>query len=256
MDSFARYPSLAGRVVIISGGASGIGEGFVRAFAANGARVAFLDLQEQTGAALADAVAATGAEKPLFIQCNLLDIPALKAALGEIRAKLGAAAVLINNAADDRRANFEEVTPDEFERMMGVNLRHVFFASQQVIPQMRELGFGSIVNLTSSTWVRGVQNLEAYSAAKAAIVGFTNSLARDVGKWRIRVNALMPGLVLTEKQRRLWWSNQADIDKYLESQCIPDVVEVDDLARTALFLAADDSRLITKQVFVVNGGMI
>ncbi|HEY1720591.1 MAG TPA: SDR family oxidoreductase [Magnetospirillaceae bacterium] len=256
MSSFARYPSLAGRVVIVSGGASGIGEGFVRNFAANGARVAFLDMQEQAGAALADAIAATGAEKPFFLQCNLLDIAALKAALAEIRAKLGPAAVLINNAADDRRANFEEITTDEFDRMIGVNLRHVFFAAQQVIPQMREAGFGSIINLTSSTWMRGVQNLEAYSAAKAAIVGFTNSLARDVGKWRIRANALMPGLVLTEKQRRLWWGNQADIDKYLEAQCIPEVVEADDLARTALFLAADDSRMITKQVFIVNGGMI
>lgn len=255
MNSFASYPSLAGRVAVITGGASGIGEGFVRAFAANGARVAFLDRQADAGVALADAIAATGASKPLFRACDLLDVAALRNSFDEIRRQLGPAAVLINNAADDRRATFEDVAPDEFDRMIGVNLRHVFFAAQQVVPQMRELGFGSIINLTSGTWIRGVPDLEAYSAAKAAVVGFTNSLARDLGKARIRVNALMPGLVLTEKQRRLWWPDQAAIDKFLEMQCIPEALDVADLARMALFLAADDSRLITKQVFVVNGGI-
>lgn len=255
MNAFARYPSLAGRVVIISGGASGIGEGFVRAFAENGARVAFLDRQVEAGEALAAAVAAIGAPKPLFKSCDLLDIPALKRTLDEIHAALGPAHALINNAADDRRAKFEDVPLEEFDRMIGVNFRHVFFAAQHVAPQMREQGGGSIINLTSGTWVRGVPDLEAYAACKAAVVGFTNSLARDLGKARIRVNALMPGLVLTEKQRKLWWSNPADIEKFLELQCIPESVGVEDLARMALFLAADDSRLITKQVFVVNGGI-
>jgi NAD(P)-dependent dehydrogenase (short-subunit alcohol dehydrogenase family) len=255
MNSFATYPSLAGRVVIISGGASGIGEGFVRAFAANGACVAFLDRQADAGTALVDAVAATGAPKPLFHACDLLDIPALKSGLDDIQRQLGPAATLISNAADDRRTTFADVTPDEFDRMIGVNLRHVFFAAQHVMPQMRERGGGSIINMTSGTWMRGVADLEAYSATKAAVVGFTNSLARDLGKARIRVNAIMPGLVLTEKQRRMWWSDQAAIDKFLETQCIPEPVSVEDVARMALFLAADDSRLITKQVFVVNGGI-
>lgn len=255
MSSFARYPSLAGRVVIVTGGASGIGEGFVRAFAANDAKVAFLDRQAEAGAALADSIAATGAPKPLFLACDLLDIAALKRAFAAIEKQLGPARALVNNAADDRRANFEEVAPEEFDRMIGVNLRHVFFAAQQVVPQMRAQKGGSIINLTSGAWVRGVPNLEAYSAAKAAVVGFTNALARDVGKDRIRVNALMPGLVLTEKQRRMWWGDQAAIDKFLEAQCIPEEIEAADLARMALFLAADDSRLITKQVLVVNGGI-
>ena len=255
-DRFARYPSLEGRTVIVTGGASGIGEGFVRAFAANGAKVAFLDLQAEAGQALAGSVAASGAPKPLFLKCDLLDLDALGRALDEARSKLGPAAALINNAADDRRAKFEELTPAEFERMIGVNLRHVFFASQRVIPQMRELGFGSIVNMTSGAWMRGVPDLEAYGAAKAAIVGFTNTLARDVGRAKIRVNAVLPGLVLTEKQRRTWFANEADAQALIERQCIPEPVGAEDVARMVLFLAADDSRLITKQVFVVNGGIL
>jgi len=256
MDRFARYPSLEGRTVIVTGGATGIGEALVRAFAANGSRVGFLDIQKDAGAALVESVAASGAPKPLFVECDLLDIAALRAALDLVRERLGPASVLINNAADDRRATFETVTTEEFDRMIGINLRPVFFAAQHVLPQMRELGAGSIINMTSGTWVRGVVDMEAYSAAKAAIVGFTNSLARDVGKSRIRVNALMPGLVLTEKQRRLWWSDQKAADALIGQQAIPEPVQVEDIARMALFLAADDSHLVTKQVMAVNGGII
>jgi len=256
MSQFARYPSLEGRTVIVTGGASGIGEAFVRAFAENGARVAFLDLQAPAGEALAESVAASGAPKPMFVRCDLLDLAALREALASVRGQLGPAAVLVNNAADDRRAKFESLAPDEFDRMIGVNLRHVFFASQQVIGQMRELGFGSIVNMTSGAWVRGVADLEAYSAAKAGIVGFTNALARDLGRARIRVNAILPGLVLTEKQRRLWFRTEADAQALIGQQCIPEPVQPEDIARMALFLGADDSHLITKQAFAVNGGII
>ena len=256
MDRFARYPSLEGRTVIVTGGASGIGEAFVRAFAANGSRVAFLDLQKSAGDALVASVAASVVSKPLFIECDLLDIGGLREGLDAVQDDLGPASVLINNAAEDRRANFEDVTPEEFDRMIGINLRPVFFAAQHVLPQMRELGSGSIINLTSGTWVRGVADMEAYAAAKAAIVGFTNSLARDVGKAHIRVNAIMPGLVLTERQRRLWWSDQAAADALIAQQCIPEPVQTNDIARMALFLAADDSRLITKQVMAINGGII
>jgi NAD(P)-dependent dehydrogenase (short-subunit alcohol dehydrogenase family) len=255
MDRFARYPSLEGRTVIISGGASGIGEALVRAFAANGARVAFLDIQDEAAKSLVASVASTGAPEPLFQKCDLLDVPALQLAIDVVRERLGPAAVLINNAADDRRAKFEEVALAEFDRMIGVNFRHVFFAAQRVLPQMRELGFGSIINMTSGTWVRGVPNLEAYGSAKAAIVGLTNILVRDVGKERIRVNAIMPGAILTEKQRQLWFPTQAAIDTMVALQCLPDPVPPDDVARMALFLAADDSRHITKQVMAVNGGL-
>lgn len=255
MTEFARYPSLEGKTVIVSGGASGIGEAFVRAFAGQGARVAFLDLQDQAGEALSAELAATGAPRPMFVRCDLLDIDSLRGALTAVKDRMGPASVLINNAADDRRAPFEDVTPAEFERMIGVNFRHVFFAAQFVLPQMRGLGGGSIINMTSGAWMRGVPDLEAYSSAKAAVIGFTSTLARDVGKDRIRVNAIMPGLVLTEKQRRLWWQDQAAVAAHLRQQCIAEEVEPADVARMALFLAADDSRHITKQVFVVNGGI-
>ncbi len=251
---FARYPSLAGRTVIVTGGASGIGEGLVRAFAANRARVAFIDIQKQEGEALAASIVAEGAETPVFVHCDLLDIASLRGAIDHVRALLGPAAVLVNNAANDLRQEFDQVAPEEFDRMMGVNLRHVFFAAQAVLPQMRELGFGSIVNLTSTTWMRGVPDLEAYASAKAAIVGLTNSLARKLGRDHIRVNAIAPGLVLTDKQRRLWFGDPTKIEQYVVQQCLPELVMPEDIARMALFLAADDSRLITKQCFIVNAG--
>lgn len=246
---------LAGKVAAVTGGASGIGEALVRVFAANSAKVAFLDIQQQAGERLAASIAEFGAPTPIFVPCNLLDIAALRDALDAVRARLGPAAALVNNAADDRRANFDEVEPAEFDRMIGVNLRHVFFAAQRVLPQMRELGYGSIINMTSGSWVRGVPNLEAYGAAKAAIVGLTNVLARDVGKDRIRVNAIMPGAIMTDKQRQLWFPDKAAIDAMVAQQCLPDPVPPDDVARMALFLAADDSRFITKQVMAVNGGL-
>ena len=253
--NFTKYESLAGRVAIITGGASGIGESFVRAFAANGARVAFLDLQEDAGNALAqslqDAVYA-----PLFVPCDLTDPAALRAALERVRRELGPAAVLVNNAANDQRQTFGDVTPDQFDWMMAVNLRHVYFACQAVVPQMIELGTGSIINMSSLAWMFGTPDLQAYSAAKAAIVGFTNSLARQMGQHRIRVNAIAPGLVLTEKQRRLWFTDEAKLAAVVSRQSLPDVIQPEDIAQVALFLAADDSRMITKQTLSVNGGTL
>ena len=253
--SFTRYDSLSGRTVIVTGGASGIGAAFVRGFVANGARVAFLDLQAEAGAALADALGGDG-EKPLFIPCDLTDIAALRAALDEVRAALGPAAVLVNNAANDQRYDFATITSAEFDRTIAVNFRHVFFASQAIVPQMRELGFGSIVNMSSVSWMRGIPLLEAYAAMKAAIVGFTNTLARALGPDRIRVNAIAPGTVLTERQRRLWFQNEAQIAAARAQQCLPDMLVPEDIANLALFLAADDSRMITKQCLSINAGVL
>jgi D-xylose 1-dehydrogenase len=253
--AFTRYDSLKGRTVVVTGGASGIGEAFVRAFAANGARVAFLDRQADAGAALARSIGAP-AVPPLFVPCDLTDVAALRAALEQVHATLGPAAVLVNNAANDQRFGFAAVTPDEFDWMMAVNLRHVFFAAQAIVPQMRALGHGSIVNMSSVAWMRGVPDLEGYAAAKAAIVGFTNTLARTVGPARIRVNAIAPGAVLTERQRRLWFQDASQIEAVRERQCLPDLIAPEDIANLALFLASDDSRLITKQCFSVNGGML
>jgi D-xylose 1-dehydrogenase len=171
-----------------------------------------------------------------------------------VRRELGPAAVLINNAANDQRQDLQEVTPEQFDWMMAVNLRHVYFASQAVVPQMIELGYGSIINMSSLAWMFGTPDLQAYSAAKAAVVGLTNSLARQIGKHRIRVNAIAPGLVLTEKQRRLWFTDDAKLAAVVSRQSLPDVIQPEDIARLALFLAADDSRMVTKQTWSVNGG--
>jgi D-xylose 1-dehydrogenase len=252
---FTRYESLKGRTVVVTGGASGIGAAFVHAFVANGARVAFLDVQQEAGAALVEAIG-LGAEKPLFIACDLTDIEALRAALDAVRAALGPAAVLINNAASDQRYDFAAMSPAEFDHAIAVNFRHVFFAAQAIVPQMRELGHGSIVNMSSVSWMRGIPLLEAYASAKAAIVGFTNTLARAVGKDRIRVNAIAPGMVLTDRQRRLWFQDQSQIEAGRAQQCLPDLIAPEDIANLALFLAADDSRLITKQCISVNGGVL
>jgi NAD(P)-dependent dehydrogenase (short-subunit alcohol dehydrogenase family) len=253
--TFTHYDSLNGRTVVVTGGASGIGAAFVRAFAENGARVGLLDLREDAGVALADSLA-NCAHKPLVVCCDLTDTDALRAALGDIRTALGPAAVLVNNAANDQRYEFAAITPAEFDRTIAVNFRHVFFASQAIVPQMREVGHGSIINMSSVSWMRGIPLLEAYASAKAAIVGFTNTLARAVGPDRIRVNAIAPGMVLTDRQRALWFQDESQIEAGRAQQCLPDLIAAEDIANLALFLAADDSRLITRQCISVNGGVL
>ncbi|UEM08832.1 SDR family oxidoreductase [Bradyrhizobium barranii subsp. barranii] len=249
------YPSLAGRVVLITGGASGIGATFVRAFATQGARVAFLDIDASAGEALVRDVAATSGSAPLFVPCDLLDIDALRAAMARVHGSLGDAAVLVNNAANDQRQVLAEVTPAEFDWTIGVNLKHVFFAVQAVVPQMQARGGGSIINMSSVAWIRGAPALPVYAAAKAAIVGFTNSLARSVGPDRIRVNAIAPGMVITERQRRLWFPDEQKISELRTRQAVPDAVTPEDIASMALFLASDESQRITSQCFRVDGGL-
>jgi NAD(P)-dependent dehydrogenase (short-subunit alcohol dehydrogenase family) len=249
------YASLVDRVVLITGGASGIGAAFVRAFASQGARVAFLDIDTQAGEALAQDVAKTYGAAPLFVPCDLLNIDALRSALAQVHGSVGDAAVLVNNAANDQRQVLAEVTPAEFDWMIGVNLKHVFFAAQTVVPQMQARGGGSIINMSSVAWMRGAPALPAYAAAKAAIVGFTNSLARLVGPDRIRVNAIAPGMVITDRQRRLWYPDEKQIAEFRARQAIPDAVTPDDIARLALFLASDESQRVTRQCFQVDGGL-
>ena len=249
------YAGLADRVVLITGGASGIGAAFVRAFANQRARVAFLDIDAAAGEVLAREVAAASGSAPLFVACDLLDIDALRDAMAQVRITLGDAAVLVNNAANDQRQVLSEVTPEQFDWAIGVNLKHVFFAAQAVVPQMQARGGGSIINMSSVAWLRGAPALPAYAAAKAAIVGFTNSLARLVGPDRIRVNAIAPGMVITERQRRLWYPDEQKIDELRSRQAIPDAVTPDDIASLALFLASDESQRITRQCFQVDGGV-
>jgi D-xylose 1-dehydrogenase len=249
------YAGLADRAVLITGGASGIGAAFVRAFAAQRARVAFLDIDTEAGNALVQEISASGDAAPLFIPCDLLDLGALQAALTEIHATFGDTAVLVNNAANDQRQVFTEVSGEEFDWMMAVNLKHVFFAAQAVVPQMQARGGGSIINMSSVAWMRGGPSLPTYAAAKAAIVGLTNSLARSLGQDRIRVNAIAPGMVITERQRRLWFQDETRIAEGRARQAIPDAVTPEDIARVGLFLASDESQRITRQCFVVDGGL-
>lgn len=249
------YADLVDRVVLITGGASGIGAAFVRAFAAQGARVGFLDIDTQAGEALAHEVAKTCSTAPLFVPCDLLDIDALRAALAKVQGSLGDAAVLINNAANDQRQVLADVTPAEFDWTIGVNLKHVFFSAQAVVPQMQARGGGSIINMSSVAWMRGAPALPVYAAAKAAIVGFTNSLGRRFGADRIRVNAIAPGMVITERQRRLWYPNEQAITELRTRQAIPDAVTPEDIADMALYLASDASQRITCQCFRVDGGL-
>ena len=248
----ARYPDHAGRVVLVTGGATGIGAAHVRAFAENGANVAFLDIQDDPGSALAAELTRGGASVR-FLHCDLADLDALAAAIDRVRDTSGPVEALINNAAVDRRQPFGALTGADFDWMMNANLRHVVFAAQRVIPHMRELGRGSIVNTSSVAWMRGIADLQLYSTAKAAIIGFTNSLAREVGAHRIRVNAIAPGMVMTPRQRQLWFESGGE-QRMLALQCLPDRIEPEDIAEVALFLCSDASRAITKQCITVNAG--
>ena len=251
----AVYPSLCERVVVITGGASGIGAAMVEAFASNGARVAFLDLQPEAGQQLGQRLSDTTAHPPVFVPCDLTDIAALQDAFAEIAAGLGPVEVLINNAGNDTRHSIEEVTPEFWDRTIAVNLKHQFFAAQAVIPGMRGLGRGSIINMSSIAWMIPSTNVPVYVTAKAAIVGMTRTLAHEVGKDNIRVNCVLPGAIATERQKRLWFTPEYEAE-ILAAQALKRLIEPEEVARLALFLAADDSAAITNQSCVIDGGWV
>jgi len=253
--SFARYPSLADRVVFVSGGATGIGADIVEAFAGQGAKVAFVDVQTEAGEALASRLAERGHPKPLGLGCDVADIAALQAAIARVREALGPIGVLVNNAANDRRHGIDEVSVEFWDETQNVNLRHHFFAAQAVRPQMRELGGGSIINMSSTAWRFGAAEIAAYATAKAGVLGLTRALARAFGPDNIRVNAIEPGAVMTERQRRLWYKSEQSVEAMVERQLIRRVLLGEEIARMILFLAADDSRMITKQSFTVDAGL-
>ena len=250
--SFATYPSLRGRPVLVTGGASGIGEAIVRNFAEQGARIGFLDIAETLGQRLAGELNETGAEVR-FIPCDLTDIPALRAALAQVAEAFGTIAVLVNNAANDQRHAWRDLTPEGWDDRIAVNLKHVFFATQAVAPMMIEAGSGSIINFGSVSWMLGQGGMPAYTSSKAAIHGMTRSFARDLGQHGIRVNTVVPGWVMTQRQIELWLTDNA-VRQLEEGQKLAGRVQPDDLARMVLFLAADDSRMCSAQNFVVDGG--
>ena len=252
MGDFATYPSLAGRPVVISGGASGIGATLVRSFAAQGARVGFVDIAEEAGHALVAEITALG-QTARFIACDITRTDAYQDAIAALAAAHGDALVLVNNAAHDQRQDWAAVTPAVWDDSMAVNLRHAFFAIQAVAPGMIRAGKGSIINTGSISWMIMTPSLPVYETAKAATHGLSRSMARELGKSGIRVNSLVPGAVITERQLELWLD--ADGLKAIEeAQALAGHVYPDDIARMALFLAADDSAMISAQQFLVDGG--
>jgi NAD(P)-dependent dehydrogenase (short-subunit alcohol dehydrogenase family) len=253
MPGFASYPSLRGRTVLVSGGGSGIGASIVEHFAEQGAKVSFVDIDEPASTVLVKKVEAAGYAAPLFLKADVRDVKAYQAAIAEVAAKLGAITVLINNAARDDRHDLAEVTPDFWDERIAVNLRHQFFAIQAVAPGMKAAGGGSIVNFSSVSYHTMTARLSVYEAAKAAVIGLTRGLARDLGPDRIRLNAITPGWIMTQRQIDLWLTPEAEAD-LMKAQCLKEKVYPPDIARMALFLASDDSRLITAQNFVVDGG--
>ncbi|SAL18749.1 short-chain dehydrogenase/reductase SDR [Caballeronia terrestris] len=254
--ALARYPSLAGKTVLITGGATGIGAGFVEHFFDQGAKVAFFDIDTDAGEALADQLGADLAEgrfRPMFLRVDLTDIDALRKGIADVRNALGPIAVLVNNAANDKRHKIEDVTPESYDAGIAVNIRHQFFAAQAVIEDMKQLGGGSIINLGSVSWMLKNGGYPVYVTAKSAVQGMTRGLARDLGPFNIRVNTLVPGWVMTEKQKRLWLDD-AGRRTLKEGQCIDGELLPVHLARAALFLASDDSRMMTAQDMVIDAG--
>ena len=254
MAAFASYPSLLDRTVFVSGGATGIGASFVEHFARQGSRVAFIDVDREYGQALCGELA-DARHRPLFLPCDVTDLDALAAAIAQARAAIGPIGVLVNNAANDVRHAFGDTTAAEFDRNVAVNLRHQYFAIQAVREDMRALGGGSVICLGSTGWMKKNAGYPMYAMAKAAVRGLVNGLARELGHDRIRINALVPGWVITEKQRRLWLDAEGEAE-IARVQCLPGYLMADDLARAALFLAADDSRMCTGQDFIVDGGWV
>jgi NAD(P)-dependent dehydrogenase (short-subunit alcohol dehydrogenase family) len=252
---YATYPSLRGRAVLITGGATGIGAALVEHFARQGARVAFLDVQDEAGLELVKGLRAEVESAPVYVHCDLTDVGALQAAVKEVLAGFGTVDVLVNNAANDQRHGIEDVTEKYFDDSMAVNLRPQFFMIQAVLPAMKAAGRGSIINMSSIAWMIPSTGLPVYIAAKAAIVGLTRTLAHELGPAGIRVNAVLPGAIATEKQRRLVNTPEYSAE-IMASQALKRSILPEDVARLVLFLAADDSSAITNQSYVVDGGWV
>jgi NAD(P)-dependent dehydrogenase (short-subunit alcohol dehydrogenase family) len=253
MTPFASYPSLKDRAVFVSGGGSGIGASIVEHFAEQGAKVGFCDIDDAASQALVAKISAAGHAAPTYRRCDVRDIAAYQAVLAELAGRLGTFTVLINNAARDDRHDLEEVTPAYWDERIAVNLRHQYFAIQAVVPGMKRAGGGSIVNFSSVSYHAMTPRLSVYQAAKAAVIGMSRGLARDLGPDRIRLNSITPGWIMTQRQIDLWLTPEAEA-ALMQAQCLKEKVYPPDIARMALWLAADDSRMVTAQNFVVDGG--
>jgi NAD(P)-dependent dehydrogenase (short-subunit alcohol dehydrogenase family) len=255
MTASAIYPSLKDRVVFVTGGGGGIGASVVEHFCRQGAKVGFVDIDEAASGALVEAMAAAGHHKPVFVKCDLTDIEALRVAIGQVRTRLGPITVLVNNAANDQRHSIDEVTPEYWDDRIAVNLKHQFFAAQAVYPDMEAAGGGAIVNLGSVSWMIGQGGMPCYTTAKSAVAGLTRALARDLGPKNIRVNCVVPGWIMTQRQIDLWLTPESEAE-LMQRQCLKRKLVPADIARAVLFFAAEDSGGCTNQSYIVDGGWV
>jgi NAD(P)-dependent dehydrogenase (short-subunit alcohol dehydrogenase family) len=250
----ATYPSLKGKVVLITGGGGGIGAAITRRFAEQGAKTAFLDIAEAPSKALIAKWAGPGRDIH-FELADLRNVDALRAAVAAVRKRFGPIDILINNAAHDERHAMADVTPEYFDDRIAVNLKHQFFAAQAVLPDMVEKNKGVIINFGSTSWMLGRGGMPVYTASKAAVLALTRSIARDYGQYNIRCLALAPGWIMTERQLELWVTPEADAER-VKGQCIKRRLVPDDMARITLFLASDEAAAMTNQQYVADGGWI
>jgi len=254
-SEFATYPSLRGRAVLVTGGATGIGASIVEHFARQGSRLAFLDVRDEEARGLVERLRPEVEAAPVYFHCDLTDVSELKARVTEAVSTLGGVDVLVNNAANDQRHRIEDVTEEYFDASIAVNLRPQFFMIQAVLPAMKAAGGGSIINMSSISWMIPSTGVPVYVTTKAAIVGLTRTMAHELGPAGIRVNAVLPGAIATEKQRRLVYTPEYKAE-IMASQALKRDILPEDVARLVLFLAADDSSAITNQSYVIDGGWV
>jgi len=253
MTQLPTYPDLKGASVFITGGGSGIGAALTEGFLRQGARVAFV--QRSDASAFCDAMAQTTGLRPLYLPCDITDVPALQAAIAAAAAAHGPITVLVNNAANDQRHDTLKVTEQFWDWSLAINLKSYFFAAQAVIPGMQAAGGGSIINFSSISYMMGGAGYPAYTTANSGINGLTRSLAREFGPDRIRVNALAPGWVLTQKQKDLWVTPEG-LAAHVARQCLKDTLAPEDITGGVLFLASNASKMMTGQALVIDGGVV
>ncbi len=253
-SQYARYPSLDDRTVFVTGGAAGIGSAIVQNFARQGSRVAFVDKNvEYAERTVQRCVDAGFAHRPLFYEVDLLDIDALRSACRRASEELNGITVLVNNAANDDRHDWREMSVEYWDERMNVNLRHYFFAIQALAPQMVEANLGSIVNIGSSSYMMQEDFFPGYAIAKSAVEGITRTMARALGPYNVRVNTVLPGWVPTERQLAKWWSAEGE-EQTMKDQALKKRILPDEFAQMVLFLASDDGGGCTAQQFIVDGG--
>ena len=254
MNEVVSYSSLKNKVVLVTGGATGIGESIVESFLEQGSKVAFLDKDNNLGNKLFKKLVSNN-NKILFKECDLVDIEDLKSKIKEIQKELGSISILVNNAGNDERHKIDDVTPEFWDNRMHVNLRHYFFTAQSVYKDMKKIGSGSIINIGSYSWMLAQGGMPGYTTAKSAIMGLTRTLARDLGVHNIRVNCVVPGWIITKRQKKMWLTPEIE-EETIKRQCIKRLLMPKDISKTVLFFASDQSSGISAQNYVVDGGIV